>query len=175
MDGLFRFVLLLATLSAALLFLKIFLPTISAWVGRWRVRYVLAMSLPKPYYTTFDNVTLKTGRGIVHLDHLLVSPYGIFVIEACHLWGNILGSGNDPWWSRRLLFSEIKLRNPLQQAGADIELLQDLLGLEAHQFHTLAVFTCCNGFKSESPASVTKLGGMLPYIQVRTEKLIEAA
>ena len=173
MDGLFKWVILLAAVPAALLLLKIFLPPLLHRVGSWRVRLALRSALPAPYYRQFNNISLDTGRGRVSLDHLVVSSYGLFMIEGCHLWGRINGSVDEPWWSRRFLWSDLTFRNPLHQARADVELLQDLLGLQSHQFHPLAVFTACSRFSPDSPVNVTRLGGMLPFIQVRTEQLLE--
>lgn len=173
MDGLFKIVLLLAAVPALLLFLKIFLPPVLHRMDGWRLHFALKSALPTAYYTLLSNIRLNTGRGEVHLDHVLVSPYGVFVIEACHLWGGISGASDRTWWSRRLFFSRLEFRNPLQKAMANIELLQDLLGLEAHQFHALVVFSSYATLKPGLPVNVTGMVGMLPFIQVRTERLIE--
>ena len=41
----------------------------------------LLSRLPKDQYTVLHNVMLKTERGTSQLDHVVVSLYGIFVIE----------------------------------------------------------------------------------------------
>ncbi|MCP5461876.1 MAG: NERD domain-containing protein [bacterium] len=54
----------------------------------------LMKKLNKKYgeYYSFNDVVLKTPDGTTQIDHILISPYGIFVIETKDYSGWIFGS-----------------------------------------------------------------------------------
>ena len=69
--------------------------------------------------------------------------------------------------------SERRFRNPLRRAEAQAGALQRWLNLDPGCFHPLVVFTGNNRMKTKMPVNVTQAGGMLPFIQVRSEKRLE--
>ncbi|MFM7001908.1 MAG: nuclease-related domain-containing protein, partial [Limnohabitans sp.] len=44
-------------------------------------------SLSSPSWHLLNNITLKTVNGTTQIDHILVSRYGVFVIETKHYSG----------------------------------------------------------------------------------------
>lgn len=46
-------------------------------------------------YNVFNNVMLKTGKGTTQIDHVVISRYGIFVIETKSHKGTIFGDCNS--------------------------------------------------------------------------------
>jgi hypothetical protein len=173
MDGLFRFVLLLAVLSALAFILKVFLPSIMELAGHWMLRLTLRSRLSAPYYTVLNNVPVPGHRGSGRIDHLVVSVYGIFVIAARHDHGSIDGLATDRQWSRTLFLSRRRFCNPLLRAEVQAGALQGFLGVGSDCFHPMVVFTGNTKLKTKMPVNVTQLGGMLPFIQVRSKKRLE--
>ncbi|MCW8873914.1 MAG: NERD domain-containing protein [Xanthomonadales bacterium] len=176
MDGLLRVFLLLALATAVWLLLRPALPHLKGRIGGWRVHFVLKRALPASHYTVFHDITLRPGRAengpTTHIDHVVVSPYGVFVIETRHYSGCIFGSERDPHWTRVRFRSKQKFQNPLRQNPGHVRALQELSGLDASCFHPLVVFTGSAEFRTPMPARVTQLGGLVPFIQVRTHELI---
>jgi hypothetical protein len=116
--------------------------------------------------------TTETGVETTRIDHVVVSPYGIFVIETRHYSGWIFGAEREPEWTRVLYRSRRKFQNPLHQNHAHVLALQELLGLDDEVFHSLVGFSGSAEIRTPMPPNVTRLGGMLPYIQVRTAALL---
>jgi hypothetical protein len=176
MDGLLLVFLLLALAAAVWLLLRPALPQVKGRIGEWRVRFALKRALPASHYTLFHDVTLRSGRAengpTAQIDHVVVSPYGVFVIETNNCSGWIFGSERDPHWTRVRFRSRLKFHNPLRQNQGHVRALQELSGLDASCFHPLVVFTGSAEFKTPMPARVTQLGGLVPFIQVRTQELI---
>ena len=56
-------------------------------------------------YVVFDNVMLKTKKGTTQIDHVVISPYGIFVIETKSHKGEIFGDCDSKNWTQ-VLFSK---------------------------------------------------------------------
>ena len=173
MDGLFKVFVLLAIMSAFPILLRVFLPSFKTVVGELMVRHTLQRTLPASHYTILHDVTLETGQGTIQIDHVVVSPYGIFVIETRHLSGWIVGSERDAQWAQTFYRSKVQFQNPLRQNSSRIKALQQLLGLDATKFHSLVIFTGSARFKTQMPINVTKLGGLRPFLQFRTKLLID--
>ena len=137
------------------------------------VRHTLKRVLPASYYTILNNVSLETDQGATQIDHVVVSPYGIFVIGARHMPGWIAGTEREAQWTQTFLRSKYRFQNPLRQNSGHIKVLQQLLGLDASKFHSLVIFTGNARFKSPMPINVTRLGGLCPFMQIRTKLLID--
>ena len=56
-------------------------PFIKGVVGELQVNLAAKFFLDKHIYTLFKNVTLPTEDGTTQIDHVIVSRYGVFVIE----------------------------------------------------------------------------------------------
>jgi len=174
MDGLLIAALLLATGSALWLLLQPAMPRLAQRFGSWRVHNLLKRSLPASHYSVFHNVVLPAGPDGSPaprcIDHVVVSPYAIFVIESRHLAGWISGSAGDAEWTRTRFLAKLTFPNPLRQAHSHSAALRDFLGLEGAGLHTLVVFTGDARFCSAMPANVTQLGGLMAFVQVRTRE-----
>ena len=79
--------------------------------------------LPKEYITLND-ILLPTSYGTTQIDHIVVSPYGIFVIETKNYKGWIFGHQDSEEWKQSLLGKKTiwgwsseqhKFRNPIRQ------------------------------------------------------------
>lgn len=84
----------------------------------WAFEKTVAMALnrlPKKDYTVINNLFFRTGKSTCQIDHLVISKYGIFVIEAKNYLGFISGRGSDKMLSRRVLGMHYRTRNPIDQ------------------------------------------------------------
>ena len=91
--------------------------------------------LPKEYITLND-VLLPTRYGTTQIDHIVVSPYGIFIIETKNYKGWIFGHQDSEEWKQSLLgkrrfwgwsSQQHKFRNPILQNSAHHRAVRDLL------------------------------------------------
>ena len=176
MDGLLELFLLLAITVAGWLLLKPALPSLLARIGGWRVHYALRRSLPASHYRLFRDLALRPespGKSAAPpADEVLVSPYGIFVIAIQHLSGRVSGKPGDTHWTCSGWRRQRPFRNPLLHNQVRIRALRARLGLDAACMHSLVVFTGRAELADGLPANVTPLGGMLPFVQVRTRELL---
>ena len=67
------------------------MPFIKGVVGEFQVNLAAKFFLDKHIYTLFKNVTLPTEDGTTQIDHVIVSRYGVFVIETKNMKGWIFG------------------------------------------------------------------------------------
>ena len=72
--------------------------TVKGKVGEAQIHNLL-LRLPDEY-TIFDDVVYKTQQGTTQIDHVVVSKYGVFVIETKNYRGEIYGDDNRKKWTQ---------------------------------------------------------------------------
>ncbi len=98
--------------------------------------------LPKRSYIVLDDLMLLTGSKLTQIDHVVVSIYGIFVIETKNYVGKICGSARGENWRQVIGGKKYAFRNPFRQNYAHIQALKELLELEDDNcFISMAVFS----------------------------------
>lgn len=107
------------------IFLRLILPG-KGTMGEMRVSHILA-KLPKERYEVFNDVMLKTEHGTTQIDHIVVSRYGVFVIETKTMTGWIYGSENDKYWTQNIYGNKYQLYNPVFQNNGHVRALRKIL------------------------------------------------
>ena len=92
-------------------------------VGEDRVSGILK-KLPKEDYTVINDITIKNRAGTSQIDHLVISSYGIFVIETKCYKGWLFGSEESEKWTQALYTGKFQLYNPIQQNRWHIKALR---------------------------------------------------
>jgi len=176
MEGLLELFLLLAIAAGGWLLLKPALPTLLARIAKLRAHHALQRALPKSHYRLFRELALRPespGKPTTPAaDEVIVSAYGIFVVATEHRSGRISGKPGDSHWTCSGWRKERPFRNPLLRNQVRIRALRERLRLDADCFHSLVVFTGRADLAEGLPANVTPLGGMLPFVQVRTREFL---
>ncbi|HDY7526543.1 TPA: NERD domain-containing protein [Vibrio vulnificus] len=132
--------------------------------GEFLVNRLLS-KLPESDYTLIKDVTLPTNDGTTQVDHLVVSRYGIFVVETKNMKGWIFGSARQKQWTQKIYRHSSKFQNPLYQNYKHIKALETLLGCSEEHLHSVIVFIGDSTFKTEMPPNVTYARGSIRYIQ----------
>lgn len=125
----------------------------------------LLTSLPETDYTLIKNVTLPTEDGTTQIDHIVISKFGIFVIETKNMKGWIFGSAHQKQWTQKIYRHSTKFQNPLHQNYKHIKTLESVLDCNAEHIHSVIVFIGDSHFKTEMPNNVTYARGCLGYIK----------
>nr|WP_217908158.1 NERD domain-containing protein [Photobacterium damselae] len=132
--------------------------------GEFLVNRLLS-KLPESDYTLIKDVTLPTSDGTTQVDHIVVSKYGIFVVETKNMKGWIFGSARQKLWTQKIYRHSSKFQNPLHQNYKHIKALETLLGCSSDYLHSVIVFIGDSTFKTEMPPNVTYARGSIRYIQ----------
>lgn len=113
-------IVLLAILT---LILKAKYPSIKGKIGEKRVSLSL-LWLPKDQYIVLNDLFFKFGEYSTQIDHIIVSIYGIFVIETKNYKGWIFGNSNKDHWIQNIWGNEYTLYNPIYQNESHIRFLE---------------------------------------------------
>jgi restriction system protein len=157
-----------------LIFLLAFLksPFMKGVLGEFMVNLAARLSLDKKTYTLFKNVTLPTEDGTTQIDHVIVSRYGVFVIETKNMKGWIFGDPQQKTWTQKIYRHKSKFQNPLHQNYKHTQTLQSALELDSGKLFSLVVFVGDSDFKTPMPDNVVYLGGYIRFIKSKTQPIL---
>ena len=157
-----------------LLFLLVFLksPFMKGFLGEFLVNLAAKFFLDKNSYRLFKNVTLPTEEGTTQIDHVIVSRYGVFVIETKNMKGWIFGSPQQKTWTQKIYRHTNKFQNPLHQNYKHTQALQSALAIDPGKVFSLVVFIGDSTFKTPMPDNVVYAGGYIRFITSKTQPIL---
>jgi len=141
-------------------------------VGEIFVNIILKMRLDKKKYHLIKNVTLPTKDGTTQIDHIIVSEFGIFVIETKNMKGWIYGNVKQKVWTQKIYKNTSKFQNPLHQNFKHTKTIESLLGIDSSKIFSLVVFVGDSTFKTKMPNNVIYINQLISYIKSKTDKII---
>jgi hypothetical protein len=126
-----------------------------------------------PDYHLMNHVTLKLQDGTTQIDHILVSKFGVFVIETKDYRGWIFGDPNQPKWTQVFFWLRFKFQNPIFQNNRHVRAVQDLLDfLPATAIKSVVVFTGDAKFKTAIPPGVFYASEVAAYLRNATDEVM---
>ena len=131
-----------------------------------KVVSVLLSRLPKDEYRIINDLLLQNGGYSTQIDHVVVSPYGVFVIETKNYKGKIYGGENSENWTQKLYRKKYHLRNPLWQNRGHITAIRELL--EANEripFYSIVAFSNRARLRVDRSLPVMHWWSIVPYIK----------
>lgn len=147
-------------------------PWFKGVMGEFVINVFARWKLDNNVYHLLKNVTLPTEDGTTQIDHIIVSVFGVFVVETKNLRGWIFGSLNQKTWTQKIYRHTNKFQNPLHQNYKHTRTLQSLLNLEDNQIQSVVVFIGDSEFKTPMPDNVTYGMGYIRFILSRTERVL---
>lgn len=106
--------------------LNIYKSKIKGLIGEKTVASILYL-LDKSEYKIINNIVLKYGNYTTQIDHIVISDFGIFVIETKNYKGWILGYENSEYWTQVIFRRKEKFYNPIRQNLSHIRALKNCL------------------------------------------------
>jgi hypothetical protein len=145
----------------------------SAWfkgvLGEWQVNLLIKFFLDKNEYHLIKNVTLSTDDGTTQIDHIIVSRYGIFVIETKNMKGWVFGSANQKQWTQKIFKHTSKFQNPLHQNYKHVKTLGACLSTKNDCIFSVIIFIGDSTFKTKMPDNVRFARGGIEYIKSKRD------
>lgn len=127
-------------------------------------------------YILLHNCTLKDEQGrTTQVDHIIISVYGVFVIETKNYKGCIYAHQYQKQWIQKLGNHNYKFQNPLHQNYRHVKVLEVILCdlIESTHIHSLVVFTPKSDFKTELPQNVFQGNTWVEYVKSFQQPVIK--
>ncbi|WP_421228788.1 NERD domain-containing protein [Aeromonas enteropelogenes] len=149
-------------------------PWFKGMIGEGLLNLGIRLFLDKRVYHLLKDVTLPTPQGTTQIDHVIVSRFGIFVIETKNMKGWIFGNPAHKSWTQQIYRRKHSFQNPLRQNHLHMMTLRSLLGLADHQLHSVIYFIGDCTFKTPMPDNVMNRG-IIRYIKDKTTPVLTQA
>ncbi len=162
----------LLIIVALLYVVRLFKPQIKGWFGEFLVHQVLRWRLDGKVYRIISSTMLPTEDGTTQIDHIVVSRYGIFVVETKNYKGWIFGSEDQAQWTQKIFRVTNRFQNPLRQNFKHIKTISELTGIPEHYFKSVIVFLGDATFKTDMPASVMYASDVVSFIRSHSDVMI---
>lgn len=121
--------LLFAVLFVLFIALAVFVQRkLPIWKGKVSESLVNQRLLELPdEYVKLNDLLFESNGHTTQIDHIVVSPYGVFVIETKGYKGWIMGGENTEYWTQVIYDSKHKFYNPIRQNEGHVRFLRYLL------------------------------------------------
>lgn len=121
-------------------------------------------SLPKEY-KVINNVIIPHQNGTSQIDHIVLSPYGIFVVETKNYSGWIFGNEKSEKWKQTFKTKqENYFYNPIKQNWGHIYSLSTCLQLDKWIFKPIIVFSNEARLKVDAEIPVVNMNRLKRHI-----------
>lgn len=155
----YPFLLLAIVYLIYLLLRKLYLPRIYGSLGEFRIARRLRR-LNKEKYKVYNNLYLENKGRTTQIDHLVLSIYGIFVIETKNYKGWIFGNERSKYWTQTLYNTKHQFYNPILQNWTHVNFLKGISkDINELPFFPIVVFA--------GKAKLKKIDALTPVIRRR--------
>lgn len=149
----------------------LFYPKLRGFFGEFWVRKELE-KLPQDKYNVLNNIMIKSSKGTHQIDHIVISKFGIFVIEMKNYYGIIVGDEYKDKWIQYLGKNKYYFNNPTRQNYGHVKALEEVLRLEENKF--IPVVCISNQAKLKIKAkNVTQLEFLNNLIESYKEEILD--
>lgn len=151
---------------------KVFAPQIKGFFGEKAVSTFLS-TLDPSKYLIINDLLIPAGQKTAQIDHVVVSNYGIFVIETKNYKGWILGNEYDDYWAQVIYKRKERLYNPIKQNSGHVRVLADVLKEYPNlKFISIVAFTTKCDLKVKTTTDVVYTVHIASTIKKYTELCI---
>lgn len=161
-------IFILLAFAVGKIYLKVKLPAIKGTIGEKKVAITLSF-LPKNKFIVLNDLMFKNGSHSTQIDHVVISVYGIFVIETKSYKGWIYGNINQDNWTQNIWGNKYPLYNPLFQNRNHIKFLTaNFSEIKKYQTQLYSIVVFLRASKVQLTGdcdNVLSLHELVPYIK----------
>lgn len=141
--------------------------------GEALVAQVLQSKFGAPDYHLMNHVTIQMDDGTTQVDHILVSRFGVFVIETKHYTGWLFANEAGRSWTQVRFRARFRFQNPILQNKRHVRAVQDLLEfLPPDAVKSVVVFSGDAEFRTAVPQGVITLDQLAEHLIHQTEEVM---
>ena len=151
--------------------IDIYYPKFRGFMGEFWLKLELK-KLPKNKYKLLNDIMIEDEKGTHQIDHIVLSKYGIFVIEMKNYYGLIIGNQYKEKWYQYLGKNKYTFHNPMYQNYGHIKALSNVLKLNEELFIPITCFSNQVKLKVTSNKPVVQVDTINRNILKYTEEII---
>lgn len=128
--------------------------------GEYNVKKVLGY-LPSDKYQIINDLMINIDDKTIQIDHLVISKFGIFVIETKNFRGLIMGNEYNAQWTQILGEKHHKFYNPIHQNYGHVKALAQYFGIDETILIPIVCFSNEAELKIDCKSIVVNLDSLL--------------
>lgn len=133
--------------------------------GEALLSHAVTKRFAAPDWHLMNHLTLRVDDGTTQIDHVLVSRFGVFVIETKDYQGWIFADASHRYWTQVIYKLRFRFQNPVRQNYKHLCAVRELLEfLPPDAVRPVVVFTGRAVFKTGIPQGVFTLEGFLEHV-----------
>jgi hypothetical protein len=141
--------------------------------GEALVSRAIESNFNTPDYHLLNHITLTLEDGTTQIDHILVSRFGVFVIETKNFSGWIFANAKQATWTQVLFHKKFKFQNPIFQNMRHVNAVKNILDfLQPNHIKSLVVFTGDAKFKTDVPTEVFTVSKLVKYLRSHNDEVM---
>lgn len=134
-------------------------------------------------YQVFNDFLIKKGNYTTQIDHIIISRYGVFVLETKNVHGKVYGSGNSEYWKQYLpdtgyrrygTTQEHQLRNPIWQNTGHINSLRRHVFGNNVPIYGIVAFSDDTELFVSAEQPVMNMSKIVPYIKTFQDEVLSS-
>ena len=133
-------------------------------IGEKRIAHLLSQ-LPEDDYHVMNDVLLEIGNTSSQIDHIVVSRYGVFVIETKNYAGIIFGEEDDQRWTQVIGEQKNCFYNPLKQNQRHVQVISRCTRQQEKLFIPIVVFSRNCDLQVDTDTPVLYSDTLLEYMR----------
>lgn len=135
---------------------------------QWRLR-----TLPGDRYQVLHRPPLPVARDGDRVEHVVLSPHGVFLVQVVDRSGRITGKPEDKVWGQKLPGGTSAFHNPLRLGRRRAAMLAKSMDIDPSVLFPVVAFTGRCKFDNPMPANLTGPAGCLAYVQTGARVLLD--
>jgi hypothetical protein len=147
-------------------------PEFKGFEGEQIIIDLLYRHLDREKYHFFNDLILPEKKGTTQIDHLIVSEYGIFIIETKNMKGSIYGNPYEKYWTQWLADGKHPFQNPFHQNYKHKKCLEELLKIKPDIYFEVVVFMDHANFPKGQPDYVFYPKEFIQFVKSQTKKVL---
>ena len=125
-------------------------------------------------YRVYNDILICNGSYTTQVDHIVISRYGVFVLETKNVHGKVYGGSNAEFWKQYLpdvgykrygITQEHQLRNPIWQNDGHIKTLRKLVFGNDVPIYGIVIFPSDTDINVTANQPVLNMYNVVPYIK----------
>ena len=143
--------------------------------GEKHVASMLAL-LPERDYKVINDLLIQSDGHSSQIDHVVISVYGIFVIETKFYQGWITGGENSEFWIQNIYGNKYRFWNPLRQNNGHIEVIARFISDYGDiPIYNIVAFSHQATLKVDKSLPVMYWRDVVPFIKFHKEARLSEA
>lgn len=139
--------------------------------GERNTRRYCYLYLKSDKYRQYHDILIPASSRPTQIDHIIVSEFGIFVIETKTMSGWIYGDADSARWTQTYHDKKYYFQNPLRQNYLHTKTLSEFLKIDHQKIFSVVVFWGDCEFQTDLPENVCK-SAFVYYIKRKTQILL---